>query len=260
MTLKSLLSPLRPAYHSVRLCYHHLRHPGPCLELALARIKHAIAVAGKPADSALPFEIDQLKRLVEFSPTGVIHVGGHHGQEIPLYKYLKLKAINVFEPQLDLAYALRDKYIRCPSITIYPFGLGSKDEDKPMYLEVDGSPNYSASSSFLRPLLHLEDYSHVKFKEKAIGSFQIKKLDSFNIIDCDLLVIDTQGYELEVLIGAESTLACVKYLICEYWQNESYQGVPSAREIIHFLQARGFNLRMQTYDRTMGNLFFVKTA
>lgn len=63
---------------------------------------------------------------------------------------------------------------------------------------------------------------------------------------------------MEVLIRAEATLAFVKYVICEYWQNQSYQNVPSADEIINFLQAKGFKLRMQTYDRTICNLFFAK--
>jgi FkbM family methyltransferase len=259
MTLKSLLLPLRPAYHSLRLFYYHLRHPGPCLELALSRIRLAIAVVTKPVDSELPFDIDQLKRLVEFSPIGVIHVGGHHGQEIPLYKYLKLKRINVFEPQLDLANGLHNKYIRCPNITIHPFGLGSKDEERPMYLETNDSPNYSASSSFLKPLLHLKDYSYVKFNEEATGSFSLKRLDSLNIKDCDLLVLDTQGFEMEVLIGAEETLAFVKYIICEYWQNQSYENVPNKDDIINFLEARGFRLRLQSYNGSFGDFFFSKS-
>jgi hypothetical protein len=129
-----------------------------------------------------------------------------------------------------------------------------------MYLETNDSPNFSASSSFLKPLLHIKDYSHVKFNEEAIGRFQIKRLDALNIRDFDLLVVDTQGFELEVLIGAEATLAYVRYVICEYWQNQSYQSVPSADELINFLQARGFKLRLQTYDRTMGNLFFAKAS
>jgi len=74
------------------------------------------------------------------------------------------------------------------------------------------------------------------------------------------LFVDTQGFDLEVLIGAEAILAFVMYVIIEYWQNQSYQSVPSADEIINFLQARGFKLRLQTYDRTMGNLFFAKAS
>jgi FkbM family methyltransferase len=228
------------------------------ISILRVRSKGICYAAKRPIGSDLPFHLDQIRALIDFKPNGVIHVGGHLGQEIPLYRYMGLKCIAIFEPQSDLAARLQFKYKKCKEVSVFPFALGSKHEEKPMYLEADSSVNLSASSSFLKPVQHLDDYPHVRFGEVATGSFSVKPLDWFGIIKCNLLVIDTQGFELEVLKGAESTLKYVDYVICEYWQNQAYEGVPTSSQLVNFLNSRGFRLVIQTYDRTMGNLFMVR--
>lgn len=211
-----------------------------------------------PIDSCLPFSISQLKLVSDFKPKGVIHVGGHLGQELSIYKYLSLKYINFFEPQPELYLKLQKYCSGSKNVKCYPFGLGAKETYLPMHVETDESPNQSASASFLPPKEHLIDYKYVSFKSDPSTCFQIKTLDSFGLTHCDLLVIDVQGYEMEVLKGASTTLESVNYVICEFWQNEAYESVPSKEEIISYLEDKDFTLKLIKYDRSFGDMFFAK--
>jgi len=58
----------------------------------------------------------------------------------------------------------------------------------------------------------------------------------------DFLKIDVQGYELEVLRGAERMLAQVEVVFTEVNYLEIYSGVPLAAELIGWLAQRGFAL------------------
>ena len=67
-------------------------------------------------------------------------------------------------------------------------------------------------------------------------NFDVKDLNYF-----DFWIIDTQGSELEVLIGAGDTLTeCCKYLQVEISQSEFYEGGANYREVRDFLTQRNF--------------------
>tara|TARA_B110000305_G_scaffold53690_1_gene59060 strand:+ start:288 stop:926 length:639 start_codon:yes stop_codon:yes gene_type:complete len=57
--------------------------------------------------------------------------------------------------------------------------------------------------------------------------------------------IDTEGYELKVILGAKETLANTKFVIAEVRHNhESFKGVYKLHEFISEMQANGFVLSM----------------
>jgi hypothetical protein len=58
--------------------------------------------------------------------------------------------------------------------------------------------------------------------------------------DFQLLNIDVQGAELQVLRGAERTLASVLAVLVEVHVVELYDGAASEREVDEFLTERGF--------------------
>jgi FkbM family methyltransferase len=209
-----------------------------------------------PPSDLLPFSLREIKRRVIFNPTGVVHVGAHLATEVPTYRNLGLKVIHLFEPQPFAIEKILSCYSSSNDIVIHDYALGSQCGYLPMFVEpgLYDSPNRSASSSLLAPAKHLQDYPHVKFSSSQSSEVKIVTLDSLNITNCDLLVVDTQGFDLEVLKGAANTLKHFKWIICEYWSNEAYVNACSLEEILCYLSNFGFKPVLQSYDRTCGDI------
>lgn len=58
----------------------------------------------------------------------------------------------------------------------------------------------------------------------------------------DFLKLDVQGYELEVLKGAEQVLDSVEAVMLEVNLIEVYQGSPPVHEVVAYMAARGFRV------------------
>ena len=162
----------------------------------------------------------------KLKPTGVIQVGSHHGEEIPIWESLGIPHIH-FEPvRANYTKMMRD----FPSVMIYPVALGSEKSVKDMFCE---TVNGGQSCSLLAPKEHLKILPWVDFnsKEKVI----VCELDDFNIEHCNMLYIDAQGYELEVLRGGVWTIDVVDYIITEVNRAEVFEGCARIDEIDEYM-------------------------
>ena len=74
-----------------------------------------------------------------------------------------------------------------------------------------------------------------------------------------MLNIDVQGYELEVLKGADSILGCIQFMILEVNLDEMYEGCPLVEELDEFLKKCNFE-RIHTYwqSTSWGDAIYVK--
>jgi FkbM family methyltransferase len=133
------------------------------------------------------------------------------------------------------------------NISFFDYGLGDKNEHLPFYSFV--KDHNAGSSSFLKRI----DFDET---QKQTGVVRISKLIDFvkdNTIEyIDLLCMDVQGYELNVLKGAEGFIKNIKYVIMEepkeiintrYLPNgvhSKYIGSPSSNEIRTFMRTNGF--------------------
>ena len=169
--------------------------------------------------------------------TGVIHVGAHSGQEYEDY-ILNFGHIKThwFEPSSKSFSKLKSRISGAGGVKLYNFALG-KEFGKIQMWEDEG--NDGKSSSLLEPKEHLNEWEHIKFKR---GEFvEVRTLDSFLITDSNVLVLDVQGYELEVLKGAKKTIESrINHIFLEINQKEMYSNCPTVSEISNFLEELRF--------------------
>lgn len=187
--------------------------------------------------------------------TGIIHVGAHYGYEIQSYMDYNVPKVIFFEPLKENFKMLKSVIYGYPSdrITIHNVALGNYNGIVPMNI----SDNEAQSSSVLKPLVHLKAHPEVSF----IGTeeVQMEKLDDYNY-DYNFLVIDVQGFELEVLRGASETLKNVDYIYCEVNQDEVYEHNAYIGEIDSFLEQYEFK-RVETEwwsTQVWGNALYIK--
>lgn len=193
-----------------------------------------------------------------FKVTGIIHVGAHFGQEYEGYKQeFGEVETHWFEPVDDMFKKLSENLFDKPKVHLYNYALGEKPNKLNMYIDTG---NDGQSSSILKPKQHIEQFPHIEFKESSIKEVKVERLDYFNIEDCNMLVLDTQGYELNVLKGSPETLKKINYLFTEFNTIEMYENCPSLESIDEFLKPFGFE-RMETWytDSNWGDALYVKS-
>ncbi len=189
---------------------------------------------------------------------GIAHIGGWKCEEVHKYKKLFgdipvvfVEPNNKLKPFIDenLKYY---KKVRCEYVA-----LGNKDSQVFLNLNFSNPDNddIGQSSSVLEPLLH----PPIGTRKVEVEMTTADKL--FKEDNVDFLSIDVQGYELEVLKGAEKLLNQVNYVITEVNKTEQYKGCVLIDELDDYLNRFGF-LRMETEwwggDGDWGDAFYIK--
>ena len=188
---------------------------------------------------------------------GIIHVGGHHGEELEDYIDEGIQNIILFEPLSDcfdvIGYKCQDLNA---NIEGHQVALGSERGIAKMYV----SDNEKQSSSILKPKVHLTHHPHVKFPETE--DVEVHLLDDYlpNIKDYNFINMDVQGFELEVLKGGTKVLEQVNYVYCEVNRDEVYENNAYVEEIDEFLAGYGME-RVETdwAGDIWGDALYIKT-
>jgi FkbM family methyltransferase len=187
------------------------------------------------------FDFNILNNKYNFKIKGVIHVGGHYGEEYELYKSLNIPVI-FFEPLNNNYNTLKNKVGHDPNIKAFQCALGNENKIVTMNVEV---ANNGQSSSILKPKKHLEQYPHITFNStEEVHMFKLDDID-INLTQYNFLNIDVQGYELEVFKGAFGTLKNIDYIISEVNRDEVYENCPHVDELDEYLSQFGFK-RVET--------------
>lgn len=189
---------------------------------------------------------------------GVIHVGAHYGQEYGGYisTFGPHILTHWFEPLPSAFPVLKEAIGDKPGVSTYFCALGPEEGKVKIW---EDSGNEGQSSSLMKPKDHLAQWPHITFEEST--EVDVKKLDSFGINDSNVLVLDVQGYELEVLKGAKETLSSVDHIFCEVNSKEMYEGCPSLLDIDWFLQDQGFVLSEQWWtDNNWGDAYWRRSG
>ena len=203
--------------------------------------------------SVMLLNLDQILRETS-NITGVIHIGGHIGHEHWIYEKNKISNVIYYEPAPE---AFKHLNYFAPAAKCVNKALGNVSGKIEMYVE---TANGGMSNSILKPKHHLEKYPHIKFSEKI--TVEIEKLDNeiFDRSLYNILNIDTQGYELEVLKGAENTLKHIIGIIIEVNFVEMYENNGIFYEIREFLEKHNFVQEKIALvdDQTWGEAYFKK--
>lgn len=184
-------------------------------------------------------DLKYLKEKYAMNISGVVHVGAHYGEEIPVYLANKITKIVCFEPlEENLKILIQHQGA---GVQIKPYALGHKNYDTEMYI----SSNSAESSSILRPKKHLQQYPHISFNEKKI--IKVKKMIEFidDIKGCNFLNMDVQGFEYQVLLGAEKCLDQFDYIYTEINRDETYENNIQVESIDEYLNSYNFS-RVET--------------
>jgi FkbM family methyltransferase len=189
--------------------------------------------------------------------SGVIHVGGHFGEELETYKNSEISNVIVFEPQkhcFDKLCAEANR-IGLTEAKLVNKALGNNVG----IVEMTSDPT-GLCGSILQPKLHLELSPDTFFTVKE--EVELSTLDSEIEDDhpYNFLNMDTQGYELEVLKGARKTLNKIEYIYTEVNNAEVYENNAMIGELDEFLKEYDME-RIATGwhgSGTWGDAFYVK--
>jgi FkbM family methyltransferase len=199
-------------------------------------------------------DLDKLKEKYDLKIKGVIHIGAHFGEEYTLYEKLNISNTIFFEPVPETFATLKSNI--GDKTTLVNTALGNMVGEIEMNIE---NTNQGQSSSILEPVLHLQQYPHIKFNNKT--KVTITKLDTF-IEDKDkynMINIDVQGYELEVFKGGKDYLNHIDYIITEVNREELYKGCARIEELDKYLSDYGFDRVETTWDGiTWGDALYIK--
>jgi len=183
-----------------------------------------------------------MKILPSLSPPGAIiyDIGAYVGfYSIYLAKKTSNTTIYSFEPN-PISYAALECGIRSYSyegrIVPMNIGLGSNKSKLNFFIS-----SYYARSSFLRP-------NAERGGNRVVSIIEVDCVD----IDClvqnrlvkppDIMKIDVEGYECEVLKGAQNTIRSMLPLIAIEPHRDA-SGVSSREKIIEFLKPFGYQFR-----------------
>ena len=168
----------------------------------------------------------------------LIHVGGHTGQEVNFYKSLNLEKVIYFEPVKEFADEIKTKIKNLPNFVVHNCALGNEVQSKLIYIADKGINDNSGSTSLLEPRK-----SDISFSKSQ--TIKVKKYTSFQYSNIDLAVLDTQGYELEVLKGFEDKITTFKFLIVEFSNFEGYINQTVYKDLNKFLVSNNFSFLTQ---------------
>lgn len=171
------------------------------------------------------FLANQFKNIDTF-----FDIGAHRGETIGIYlKHFKIKKIYSFEPIIDNFKYLelnKKKFSKKYSNTLIyleNFALGSKSISKNIKFFDESSSSTINNINFTSKYFKKKNkYLMSKkkedlFVEKKIKIIRLKDyLETKKIDKIDFMKIDTEGYEFEVLLGAEEYIKKIKMLIFEH--------------------------------------------
>lgn len=213
-------------------------------------------------------------------PKGVISVGAHWAEEHDEFVRCGIERFIYIEPckeafiqmaknvgrELDIPEVEKHYSwgggIICgdDKITLIHCACGLEEKEMPMYVS---HQNQGQSNSFLKPELHLIQHPEIIFDDAEL--VKVIPLDNLPIgkEKYDMLVMDTEGYEGEVLKGATETLKNINIIYTEVNRGETRIGNILIEDLDEYLKGYDFK-RVETHwpspNWTWGDALYLKPS
>ena len=215
------------------------------LQLLLIRLKKVFFVSTRPVFwrafllNVFP-SLEHKSVLTSLKREGIKYifdVGANKGQFTLISRYIFPKAqIYSFEPLKSPSQKFIKLFGNTKNIKLINLGISSSSQKLIIY-----ETNKTDSSSFLKPTKLNNSSFSVKYKNKlevkttSLNNWIFDQKNKF-FNQTAILKIDVQGYELEVLKGADEVFHFFKFIIIELSLMELYKSQPMAEEVINYLQ------------------------
>lgn len=169
----------------------------------------------------------------------VVDIGANVGQFSLLVRGLHPAArIYAFEPLDEAAARYRRLFAGDANVTLFQAAIAPEQGTATMHVSA------AADSSSLLPIGDRQSELFPGTEEVGTAEVETGPLDAFlaatDIVAPALLKIDVQGFELEVLRGAQSLLDRFAHVYVEASFEALYEGQALAHEVVAFLEDAGF--------------------
>lgn len=189
-------------------------------------------------ETGMYIDWQQLNRLPEIDTLIDIGVGVYGTED--LYTRFKNAKLILIDP-IDEAREYAEKLSKKREVDFFQYALGQSDDaEKEMKLQKD-----KGFSSFLEisEINMKDDYVEKrKLKIKKLDTVISNKKEAYGKVG---IKIDTEGFELDVILGATETLKFTNFVIAEVRHNhESLKGVYKLQEFMNLMDKNNFSLSM----------------
>lgn len=225
------------------------------------------------------YEAEERNKLSHFTVqgfdlNGVVQGGANDGEEIENFIRMGVEHLIGFEPLTSAFEILDEKY----GLNAHVFKLGLHDTNSMGDLQVtagDGKGSSLFDGVWDHPevernwnqgqaaIVAHEQVELVRFDTWAKqfnNKFYIDSRGNKRLIDLsqyDTLQLDTQGNEMEILLGMGKWLKQFKYLCIELSVTPVYKGETPGAEVAAWLKTQGFTLDSPIYEHN--DCFFVRS-
>jgi FkbM family methyltransferase len=176
----------------------------------------------------IPFALERLAK-VGFQPAQIFDVGAYEGEFAKCCLGIWSNAkVACFEPLEHKVIQLQQLASRNPARQVFPGLLGAKALDKIPFHESETGSSVLVDHS---PQNFPVTFQPVRTVDQIVQ-------EHFGDRSPDLLKLDVQGYELEVLKGAEKSLPNMQAILAEVNLLDIYKDVPLFAEVVAWLNDR----------------------
>jgi len=161
----------------------------------------------------------------------LLHVGTGRGGEIPSYLAYGIEPIGIDGNAESIAFCEQ----RYPTVKFYNCVVSSENE---LLTWHSTSPPECASIHEIDEEVAKAHFPKIRLLESSLVS--CTTVDTLALPQIDIIVVDAQGHDYEVLVGAKETLTNCSFVICEVWLKTLYKDTTLFDDVVSFMSSLGF--------------------